>query len=252
MQDADAAPEPPTAGCPPPAERDLRLQRWAAFITGELTARRLRPGQFAAYAHVCASTVSLWQRGRALPSREAIARVAWYLRLPVAAVAERAGMVSRTPLPCLSRADADPEWRALVAQLDTLPAVQFHDVKQALRLVLHTWARRRARWSRSAGPGASADCQARCGPAHGEGGTPPRLRTRCRCRSRQPDAHRRFGTHRGTASSRTSTTQNARRGGTAAPGHLRVAGEARRQCPPAWQACDGTRSRQPVVRPDKT
>jgi hypothetical protein len=142
MPDADAPPQPPTAGCPSPAERDLRLQGWATLINGELTARRLRPGQFAAYTNLCASTVSLWRRGNGLPSAEAVVRVASYLQPPMAVVAERAGLVSRYALPAVA---TDPEWRALVAQLEALPDEQFQDVKQALQLVLRTWARREAR-----------------------------------------------------------------------------------------------------------
>jgi transcriptional regulator with XRE-family HTH domain len=125
------------------AEREWRLQRWAAFINGELASRRLRPGQFAAYTNVSTSSVSLWQRGRALPSGEAVVRVAQYLRVPLEVVAARAGMVTVTP-PRVSRADTDPEWQALLLELEALPAEQLREVAQALRVVLRTAARRRA------------------------------------------------------------------------------------------------------------
>jgi hypothetical protein len=143
MLDAEAPPQPGSDGSLWPAARARRLQEWAAFISGELSARRLRPGQFAAYANVGTSSVSLWRRGRTLPSGEAVARVARYLRLPVEVVAAQAGIVPGLPPPRVSRAACDPEWQALLAQLEALPAEQFREVKQALRLVLSSWARPR-------------------------------------------------------------------------------------------------------------
>ena len=126
------------------SERRRRLEIWADFINGELEARNMRPAQLAVYANVNASTVSVWRHKKSLPDREAVNGVARCFRLPVEFVAERAGMLPPVPQRAVTRLDTDPEWRALLADIDRLPHDQFCSVKSALRCVLQSPRRRRA------------------------------------------------------------------------------------------------------------
>ena len=102
----------------------------------------MRPAQLAIYANVNASTVSVWRHRKSLPDREAVIGVARCFRLPVEYVAEKAGMLPPPAQRSLSRVEADPEWRMLLADIDRLPADQFRDVKSALRLALSMGRRR--------------------------------------------------------------------------------------------------------------
>lgn len=142
--DAISMARPGTCGRMPATLRAERLRTWAGFINGELAARGLRPGQLARYANVDPATVSVWRHARSLPNPDAVASVAACLRLPVELVAEQAGMLPGSRQLRLGRADTDPEWRRLLAEIDRLPADQFRDVKHALRLALSTWSRRHA------------------------------------------------------------------------------------------------------------
>lgn len=134
---------PRTGGRMSEAERRRRLEVWAEFVNDELEARAMRPAQLAVYANVNASTVSVWRHRKSLPDREAVVGVARCFRLPVEFVAEKAGMLPPAPQRPLSRIDSDPEWRALLADIDRLPHEQFTRIKSALQTALHG-ARRRA------------------------------------------------------------------------------------------------------------
>ncbi len=124
------------------AERRRRLDVWAEFVNDELEARAMRPAQLAVYANVNASTVSVWRHRKSLPDREAVVGVARCFRLPVEFVAEKAGMLPPVPQRPLSRIECDPEWRALLADIDRLPHEQFCSVKLALKTALHGPRRR--------------------------------------------------------------------------------------------------------------
>jgi hypothetical protein len=126
------------------AERSRRLQIWSEFINGELDARNMRPAQLAIYANVNASTVSVWRHSKSLPDREAVHGVARCFRLPVDFVAEKAGMLPPAGMRSASRMETDPDWRALLADIDRLPHEQFCSVKTALRCVLQSGRRRKA------------------------------------------------------------------------------------------------------------
>jgi len=134
---------PRTGGRMSEAERRRRLEVWAEFVNDELEARAMRPAQLAVYANINASTVSVWRHKKSLPDREAIVGVARCFRLPVEFVAEKAGMLPPAPQRPLSRIDSDPEWRALLADIDRLPHEQFTRIKSALQTALHG-SRRRA------------------------------------------------------------------------------------------------------------
>ncbi|HZQ37687.1 MAG TPA: hypothetical protein VFD32_17270 [Dehalococcoidia bacterium] len=99
-------------------------------------ARGMRPAQLARYANVNASTVSLWRHKKSLPNRQAVLGVARCFRLPVAIVAEQAGMLPMVAEHAASRILGDPEWRALLASIDRLPEEQFHHLKATLERVV--------------------------------------------------------------------------------------------------------------------
>jgi hypothetical protein len=136
-------PQPRTGGRMCREERHRRLEIWSDFINSELEARNMRPGQLAVYANVNASTVSVWRHRKSLPDREAVAGVARCFRLPVEFVAEKAGMLPPKGQRRSGRLESDPDWRALLADIDRLPVDQFNDVKTALRIAL-SMSRRRA------------------------------------------------------------------------------------------------------------
>ncbi len=130
-QPAGAQP-PPTGGQALAEERRRRLEVWGAFIDAELAARGMRPAQLARYANVNASTVSLWRHRKSLPNRKAVLGVARCLRLPVAVVAERAGVLPATAAHAASRIVSDPEWRVVLASIDRLPDEEFRRLKAVL------------------------------------------------------------------------------------------------------------------------
>jgi len=134
--------QPRTGGRMCEEQRRRRLEIWSDFVEEELQTRNMRPAQLAVYANVNASTVSVWRHRKSLPDREAVIGVARCFRLPVEYVAEKAGMLPPPAQRSLSRVEADPEWRMLLADIDRLPADQFRDVKSALRLALSMGRRR--------------------------------------------------------------------------------------------------------------
>lgn len=134
-QPAGARP-PRTGGRAPKEERRRRLEVWGAFIEAELAARGMRPAQLARYANVNASTVSLWRHRKSLPNRQAVLGVARCLRLPVAVVAERAGVLPSAAAHAASRIVSDPEWRVVLASIDRLPDEEFRRLKAALARVV--------------------------------------------------------------------------------------------------------------------
>lgn len=128
--------QPRTGGRMCEEQRRQRLDTWSEFIETELRSRNMRPAQLALYANVNASTVSVWRHRKSLPDREAVGGVARCFRLPVEYVAEKAGMLPPATQRTFSRMDHDPDWRALLEDIDRLPHEQFARVKSALRSAL--------------------------------------------------------------------------------------------------------------------
>ncbi len=132
----EAVSSPRTGGRMCEEQRRHRLDAWAEFIESELQTRNMRPAQLALYANVNASTVSVWRHRKSLPDREAVGGVARCFHLPVEYVAEKAGMLPPATQRPASRMESDPDWRALLAEIDRLPHEQFSRVKSALKLAL--------------------------------------------------------------------------------------------------------------------
>lgn len=109
---------------------------WGAFIEDGLTVRGMRPAQLARYANVNASTVSMWRRRKSLPNPQAVLGVARCLQVPVAVVAERAGMLPAPPGHTAGRTARDPEWQTILASSERLPNDQFRHLKRALGRVV--------------------------------------------------------------------------------------------------------------------
>ncbi len=130
--DPAAGRTPRTGGRPSAHERRRRLEVWGTFINDELAARGMRPTQLAVYANVNASTVSMWRHQKSLPNRNAVLGVARCFQLPVAVVAERAGILPPDAVQTEHRMTSDTEWRMLLARIDRLPEGDLRHLKAAL------------------------------------------------------------------------------------------------------------------------